>query len=252
MKFFKLLAILSLLVICICCKQPVSKQQINLESQSLSELVTLGKNSVNSKIFPEICRLLNDSILAKQESFYMNTIFIHEIIDMDIKDTIIDFKLKFYPMDKIPFTDVTTLYIILDNDSLFINNSSYKLKEIKPFVKDFIFNPSSSFGHYAIDRYYTRHWGEIEVSRVTATLVANIRKNNGLSIDEWRMYFNCLKELISVFEEKQNEIALTEWGLNFNSLSDEQKLDLQEIASYRIWLYFDLSESPLIREVYLH
>ena len=238
MKFFKLLI---LLFVCFACKQ--TNKEYDLESKSLSELMMLGHDLTETDVFPEICKLLNDSILNKKRSFYMLPSMYSESIKGN--DTILDFKLTFYHTDEFPLMDVVTLNIILDNDSIFFNNAYCEVDKINSIAKDFIFNPDPLFGYHAVKRYDTKYFGEIDMSIIIASLVAKIKEDKGLSTDTWRLYFTCLHELISIFEEKQNEMAMNKWNKNFNSLSDEKKIAILDVISYRIWLYFAMDNNQL-------
>ena len=51
----------------------------------------------------------------------------------------------------------------------------------------------------------------------------HIEDNNGFSISDWRVFYNCLYDLIKLFEDERNKISLKIWDKDYDSLSFQEK-----------------------------
>ncbi|MDR1181410.1 MAG: hypothetical protein LBL13_05495 [Bacteroidales bacterium] len=237
MKYINLLVTLTIILLfVVCCNQKSKELKIDLKSQNLVNLTKLAYEYRNDSIFPEICQLLNDSILIKNKSFFMFPIFINEVIDVDLNkhDTIIGFS-GFYSYIYNEFrNDAATFYVLIDNDSIFIDHSFYDISDIKQLAEDFISRAHKEYGDYAKDKYKSKYFGETEVSIVNIVVILTI--GNSSTIIGWKLCFDCLHELFSIFEDEQNNIALQKWNKPFNSLSNAEKIGILEVAPYRICL----------------
>ena len=66
----------------------------------------------------------------------------------------------------------------------------------------------------------------------------DIKDNNGFSISDWRVFYNCLHELIKLFEDERNKISLKVWDKDYDSLSFQEKEKIIDLAGYRINIEF--------------
>jgi hypothetical protein len=64
-------------------------------------------------------------------------------------------------------------------------------------------------------------------------------KGHKLSPEEWTVFFNCLHDLVNIYENERNNIAIKKVGINFNSLTFEQKKAFNSLMGYPIMLIFD-------------
>ena len=248
MKHIKILILFLLLG----CKQ-LTSNGTDFNSLGLGDLMNAGYELRNDSVFHKICSLLNDSVLSKNNSFYMIPIFVTEIIDIShgTHDTVVGepyFDQK--TIGEFMGSEAPPLYVNLRNDSLFINkvyyenDSSYFIKEnyynkeeFKEIASHFIYHEYKKYGVFGKIEYNTKYFGKQDISTAFIKLCIKIRDE--LSINDWVFFFNTLHEIFSIFEEKQNQLALKTWGIDFNSLSNEQKIGIYEMFPYRVVLFFD-------------
>lgn len=222
------------------CKSVESKEKFDFTTKTLPELIRLGYDLRNNDTFPEICRLLNDSILEKKRSFGMlPCTYIEQEVDKNNDTVIINMNWGFRIIDHLPLggRDIMFLYVDIKNGNILVNKEYQTVNCLQSLAKDYIFNSDSMYWDYTKKRQNFDLLGDIEYSIVTAIISIDVQ-SNGLSLQDWSLFFESMHQLSNVYENKQNELALQKWNQNFNTLPLEKKIAINEVIFHRIWLYF--------------
>ncbi|MDD2622827.1 MAG: hypothetical protein WC142_07315 [Bacteroidales bacterium] len=213
------------------------KRQDNLcsmETNTLPELVLEAYNSIDKNTFFELCQRLNDSINRRTDYFYLYTATF-------INETTNEIGLGIVELDEqVPQTPIgLILHIcIIDKNTILMENELIKIDDFNEKAKRFILEPDSSKKHNFLQKKQIESFGEIEVSKVGVNLSINA-KGLTLSPEEWTAFFNCLHDLVNIYENERNNIAIKKAGVNFNSLTFEQKKAFNSLMGYPIMLIFD-------------
>lgn len=211
-------------------------QQI-MTPADLPRLIRDGYDLVDdSCAFSKLCTLLNDSLLLQEKSLKMAV-----FTDVNLQDSTINWCLLCY-------TNESELLKV--SDRYFFNIDLYKgghikalnvpiqLSDIRSSAKDYIFYPDS----INIKRIFTKRninqKDEIDVSGAGVYMKVHIKDNNGFSVSDWRVFYNCLYELVNLFEDQRNEISLKIWNEDYDSLSFKEREDVVDLAGYRINIEF--------------
>jgi len=209
---------------------------LDIYSSDLSELIRKGYDLVYEPEFPEICRLLNDSILSKAP------------IEIQIIPNI-------YPNFKaidwtISYNDIN--HIALVSDRLFLNINLIKggiieiqdesepvsIQDMKEIARQYIYYPDSSARRVTHYKKKIEHLGEFETTNACSTLHLDIKKNNRLSIDDWSFFYKCINALIDLSNEERDLLSKKIWNENYVNLSYDQKEDIIDIINYNIMIRF--------------
>lgn len=231
----KLLWILVVILIFFCnCNEIKNNNEKIIKELTIPELIKTTYELRKDDIFLELCQLLNDSILANKY-FWLQTI---TEINEEFKTIDWGFSVEQnYP----PSVSTRLLFdVCINNDNkILIQNKYVNINEIKALATEYIFNPDIIDKHITNVNVDVDFLGTMNISQVMAVLSINVKNKKGLSVEEWTLFFDCMYELMSVFEEKKNEIANNKWGNNFDLLNYEQKLAITKIVDFRLSLFFE-------------
>jgi hypothetical protein len=237
-----LFPLFSILLLIDCRNQVVdhkSTSQIHLST--IEDLLLFAYNSRNGSIFHDICIGLNDSIANGKLAWYQKKLEINEVT----KEINWIFIREEYP---IPSVHHRLLFEICieGGDSISIKCDKTSINDLRILAEEFIFNPDSLEKKIVIRKSKFAHFGEIDVSRATAVLSADLTGKSGLSVEEWKMLFNCIHEMILLTEKKRNELSWEKWNQDYASLSFEKQVVLSTIVGSRVTLIFN---SPCCQEI---
>lgn len=229
-----LISIVSLISLTSCNNKHIEEKPIS--ELTISELVKVAYESRNDDVFPELCQLLNDSILESNH-FWLQTI---TTINKETKT--IDW-MFLVELGHLPEISTRLIFdVCINNENkIFIMNELANINDINVMVNEYKFNPNSIDKHITNEIIYVDYFGEVERSNVGFLLSTDVKSKNGLSVEEWTLFFQCMNEIVSVFEDKKNELANNKWDKNFDLLDYNQQLAIIEIVGFYLSLFFDYS-----------
>jgi hypothetical protein len=216
-------------------------QHVQLKSMSMEDLWLFAYNYRADSIFFYICDALNDSIINGEMAWYEKIIY----IDEDNEEISWRFIKKEYP---IPSVNKRLLFeiCITGSESILINCDKASISEIRYLAEEFIFHPDSLDKQIILTKRSFDFFGELEVSRATAIVSANVVGKNGLSYEEWSTFFNCIDEIVKLSENLRDQISMEKWNKDFASLPFEKKVVVSLIVGSRVTL---LLNAPCCSEV---
>lgn len=205
-------------------------------SNSIPELVLETYNSMNKKDFSLLCQRLNDSISQRKDCLLLNTAtFINENRH-EIKLGMIEIESD----ENVPCSPIgLVLHVrIVDTNTILMEDECVKITDFKEKASKFICEPDSTKRDVLMTKKNSASYGEVEVSRVGVNLSL---KTDGhkVSYKEWVLFFNCLHDLVDIYENERNCIAIQKAGMPFESLTFEQQKEFCDLIGYPIMLYFD-------------
>lgn len=206
-------------------------------SASLAELIRDGYDLVNdTSAFSNLCMLLNDSLLLQKNSLKLAV-----FTDVNWSDSTINWCLWGYDNE----------YEVLKvSDRYFFNIELYQggdvkaqgipvsLSNIPSLVIDYIFYPDSISRKRIFTKRDINQKKGIEVSNAGVYMKVYIKENNGFSVSDWRVFYDCLGEIVRLFEDERNKISLKIWNKDYDSLSFQEKAEIIDLAGYRINIEF--------------
>ena len=236
-KKILLLILISVLVSC------DLKRTNNLYStvpNSIAELAQKMYELVDTDTFFELCQSFNDSINNRKDYFYLHTAtFVNEKTN-EVCLGIVELK------ERIPLKVSDRLILrvcIKDEKTIFVSHKQIEINNLRKNINKYIFEPNSFDKDIVSKKVNTDTFGEIEVSKVGVILSINA-KGEKLSSNEWLLFFKCLREVVTVFENERDILSIKKTKKNYNSLNFEQKKVITEVIGYPIMLIFDKECSP--------
>ncbi len=211
---------------------------------TFSELVQQAYFFRNNDNLPELCRLLNDSILSCKKRTWFWTISnidtVNKCISWKFKQVNPELYLGERASDRFFFrvciTTENDIFTTCKIDNLFNQFCKNNIATIKQQAIEYLFYPEEEDKHIIIERHNIELIGEIEVARTGVLFSRDAR--NGLTVDEWKLFFDCLHELMLAFEEERNRKSIEIWGVEYHSLSYEKMDALTNIVDYNIIIDF--------------
>lgn len=203
----------------------------------LPGLIRNGYDFVDDNhVFPKLCILLNDSLLLKKGSVKMAV-----FTNVNLPDSTIGWCLLGYN-DEAELLRETDRYFfnidLYEGGHIRVQNIPTQLSDIRGLAVDYIFYPDSASRKRIFTRRNINQGEELEVSGAGVYMRVDVKDNNGLSISDWRVFYNCLHELIKLFEDERNKTSLKVWGKDYDSLSFQEKEKIIDLAGYRINIEF--------------
>ncbi len=61
---------------------------------------------------------------------------------------------------------------------------------------------------------------------------------NGLTVDDWKFFFDCMHELMLAFEFERAKRSLEIWGMEYDVLDCRQKEALINVVDYKVIIDF--------------
>lgn len=223
-------------LILVSCKNHVADQknasQINVST--IEDLLLFAYNSRNDPIFYDICDRLNDSIINGKLAWYQKRLEINEVTEK-INWTFIR---EDFP---IPSVNQRLLFeICIDgSDFILIKCGKASFNDLQALAEEYIFYPDSLEREIVLRRSEYTPLGERDVSRATAVISSDVIGKNGLSMEEWKLFFDCIHEMILLTEKKRNQLSWEEWNKDFESLSFEKQVGISTIIGSRVTLIFN-------------
>jgi hypothetical protein len=202
----------------------------------VSRVFNLAYEHRNDSSFQKLCLELNDSILASDNDFMISSIisgFYGSTFDT------IDWVFQEDRISGACFGDHKMLNICLENEkSIYIHHKPGNVSMIKDTAIDYIYDPGNKYKFPEKKKKVVKYFGEVELPRVPIFFVTHLKKKKGLNVNEWKLFFACLHEIIELFHEKMNQLAMEKWNMSYNSLPAEKKSVLLQVASIGILIVF--------------
>ncbi len=231
----KFLILFTLLLIAISCSEPKYKQNIEKinNASSISELVEIARDlRSGSTIFYKVCNMINDSIRSKSYLFSLRT-----ITNIDYEKEEVFWVFEECDNDIPHFTEKLTFEISVENeDTIRIGNELVKVHDIKKFAEEFVSRPDSICQCYEKD--VIDFFGEVKILKGGTLLSIRVKNEKGITKNEWKLFFNCMNEIISFYENKRNEISKHKWNIEYNSLSFKKKIAVTEMTNFVMFIMF--------------
>jgi hypothetical protein len=187
----------------------------------------------NDSCFPRICRQLNKIVVATDE-FYLNTFF-----DTYTNENIQEIDWSFSFNNYIPHYDGIVLTVCIENGKIYLNRKLSHISELREVADNFLFHPDSSLWYPSNKEREIDFFGKTEFPMIPVVLIVDGKRNRGLSIEEWQFFFDCMNEIITVYDNRMNEVSLEKWNMNYKSLSVEEQEAIWDMAGYNINLFLD-------------
>ena len=204
---------------------------------NLPELIRSGYELVNdSSAFSKLCMSLNDSLLSQT-----NNLKIAVFTDINSLDSTISWCLLRYAdeYEQPKVSDRYFFYIDLYKEgNIKAQNSPTLLSNIHSLVVNYIFHPDSISKKRIFTKRNINTKEEMEVSDAGVYMKIHIKDNNGYSVSDWRFFYNCLSELVKLFEDERNKISLKIWDRDYDLLSFQEKIKIVDLVGYRINIEF--------------
>lgn len=213
------------------CKYIQNIENLNNVSSS-SELILLAYQLRKDSLFYKICNILNDSIRSEENLFWFSS-----IIDINYEEKEVLF--SFHKIGKLyPIIHVSNcMEVSIENDdTILVENNLGTIDDIKRIAKEYISNPNSNCNYFKKE--VIDYFGEVELPIIGTQLIFKVRNKKGLTINEWKIFFDCMHELLSVYEEKRNEISMNKWNIKYDSLDIEKKIAVTKRVNYILFLFF--------------
>ena len=131
-----------------------------------------------------------------------------------------------------------SLLTICCNDELKVDKETFFPPKADEESRFDIFYPDSASRRRIFTRRNINQEEELEISGAGVYMKVHIEDNNGFSISDWRVFYNCLYDLIKLFEDERNKISLKIWDKDYDSLSFQEKEKIVDLAGYRINIEF--------------
>ena len=81
-------------------------------------------------------------------------------------------------------------------------------------------------------------FGTIDVSIVGVEICYDAQKNDGLNLNEWKLLFDCIHEIMLAIEEQRDKISIEKFGQKYESLSFDKKIFFADIIGYPLRINF--------------
>lgn len=180
--------------------------------------------------------IINDSLLLKKGGVKMAV-----FTNINLSDSTIDWCLSCYN-DETELLRATDRYFfnidLYEGGHIKVQNTPTQLSDIRGLAVDYIFYPDSASRRRIFTRRNINQEEELEISGAGVYMKVHIEDNNGFSISDWRVFYNCLYDLIKLFEDERNKISLKIWDKDYDSLSFQEKEKIVDLAGYRINIEF--------------
>lgn len=182
-----------------------------------------------------MCNRLNDSIFTKKEILEISIV---PHINEETKS--IDWSLSyndFFPPLVGP--DIAFLYInIKKGGEIIVQNKRIQMSDIRELTYNYICCLDTVKVKEIKRKVPVNQTGEIEIIRMFIVLEANVKKDDFWEIADWKLFFECLHELIDISEDERNKITLKLWDKTYDSLPFEKQKVVSDIIGYPIILRF--------------
>ena len=255
-KFKYIIICLAAILYLSSCRFSNNKSKIDYDTPTnLPKLIRIAYDLTNDPSFPEISKQITDSVLTRKRTkedligsfFELRTgTAINEITRE------VDWILWYDDDDFIPLVP-DRLYLniyIGKNNYARMQDTIVQFLGIRDIASKYIFYPDSSHRKYTHNKMHIEQLGEVETHRVAAIFKLDVDQINTYTINDWKFFFSCLKELITLFEDERNKASLKVWGKSYDALTFEEKDLTAEFSGYIIMIRFYSYFSEEIRNKY--
>ena len=212
------------------------EEESKIDNDKIVKLIRLGeKKSRYINKIDSIGKYLNKILLKRKENTF--------ILCTDS----IDSNGNIFPNYHI-YTDnkvLRDLYVfsicILNKDTLIVNNNYEKLERINYLIHEFY---KEILKNNLTKRELKKpldYFNTYKIAEINFLLITDIYDKKGLTINEWKLFFNCLKIITDAKNDFQNEIALNYFGKTLNNISFLQKQTLIQYRRFSIVLNFNMN-----------
>lgn len=217
-------------------KQTINERlQIATASANLTELIRDGCELINDSLaFSKLCVSLNDSLLEKSHLMAVFTA-------IDLSKETIDWSLycdEVSVLSKV--SDELFLYIDLyKGGNIKVWNKSVRLSDVRSLATNYILSPDNINKEHFFIQLDNGLNKEVEVSGLGVFIRVHIKEGEGFSISDWKCFYNCLIELIEMFEDERENMSQKIWKKSYASLLFQEKMKLVDLLGYHINIGFE-------------
>jgi hypothetical protein len=226
---------LSVVVLVLGCNHPktgIHQLKMSRPAENEGELFYQAYYLRNDTCFPRICRQLNKIIVSHGE-FYLNAFF-DIYTNGNIQEIDWNFSFNYYT----PRYEGVELTVCIENEKMYLNGKLSHISELRKNADRFLFHSDSSLWHLSKEGKID-FFGKAEFPMMPVALIVDGKRKRGLSVEEWRFFFDCMNEIIMACDNRMNEISLEMWDVDYESVSIEKKEAIWNIAGYNINLFLD-------------
>lgn len=248
-RFINLSVVLILLFLSVTDVARASMRRSKQEPISMNflELIRAGCESTeNDPNFSKICQRLND-ILHKKEGYIQimrvqtETLIVNDVIEC------IDWGIAYDDYEIGPVSARVTFFIeISENKKIKIQGISDSISNLKDLARDYIFYPDSASKRIVNEVVNVRNVGDVEISSAVPIVYLYLPEDGDLSTSDWHFFFNCLRELIELYEDERNKTSLRIFNREYNSLSPEEKENIVDVSGYNIRIEIVRGVPPIV------
>lgn len=205
-------------------------------SANLPELIRGGYDLENScSAFSKLCMSLNDSLLLQK-----NNVTMAVFTNVDLSDSTINWCLCYDEVsESSKVADRLFLYIDLyKGGHISIQSVPAQLSDIRSLAIDYIFCPDSLSRKHVFTKRNINQKEVIEVSSAGVYVKVHMKEDDYFSVSDWRFFYDCLRELIKLFDDERNNMSLKIWNKDYISLPFREKEKIVDLAGYRINIEF--------------
>lgn len=227
-KIFFLIAIMFFLANC---KENKNHKKILInDSLPLSELIDIVYQLEDDSDIQKVTNMINDSLIKRD---YIQIFSVQSINDFTKEVTF-----NLYVNDNFYYSTVRYFFQVSINseDSILVENKLINIDEIDNIEKlanEFIISQDSSNSY----KEKVDFFGEVCFVKTGLKLYVKGKDKKGLSKEMWKIVLKCMRQLVSVYENKKDEISMKKWGVKYETLSFEKKIAVCEMTGFLIRIY---------------
>jgi len=237
-RFVNILVVLVLLTFPVAniAKSNSAKPEQEPTSRLFLELIRTGYDLVeDEQTFAEICQLLNRTLTKRKEGELRMGIIVN-ILKNDSIISNIDWRVD-YDDYIVPISARSIFTIdVSENREIKIDGISNSISNLQDLARDYIFYPDGLSKRLAIRNIYVEGIGEVETSSVASIINLHVPKKKNLSISDWHFFFECLREVIDLYDNERNKASLELFNKDYSFLSFEEKDKMLEVVGYNIYI----------------
>lgn len=230
---FAVLVLLTLSVTNIARSKPAKPTQ-EPTSRLFLELIRTGYDLVeDNQLFADVCLFLNKTLTKRKDSELRMAVAVSLLTRNGVISNI-DWAVEYD--DYIAPISARCEFVIdvSENSGIKIEGDTNSISNLQGLARDYIFYPDSISKRLAIRIENIEGIGEVETSNVVPTINLHLPKKENLSISDWKFFFDCLRELIELYDDERNKASLKLFDKDYLSLSIEEKAKMFEIIDYNM------------------
>ncbi|MDR2916401.1 MAG: hypothetical protein LBV74_16500 [Tannerella sp.] len=146
--------------------------------------------------------------------------------------------------DYMPRYDGVELAVCIEGKEIYLNRKLLHISELQKNVDRLLFHPDSSLWRFSNRERKIDFFGKAEYPIMPIAMFVSGEGKQGLSVDEWKFFFDCMNEIMMACDNRMNEISLEKWDVDYESLSIEKKEAIWSVAGYNLNIFFNSCNPP--------